>query len=83
VSFRDPKLAQIIPFVDHAFGKWKSDKQVAGLQKNRMHLTIGGDDDIFWLSDRRGHVIRLERDELFELLSILNNRMPLEALANI
>ena len=48
-----------------------------------MHLTIAGDNDVFWISDRRGQVMRMEREELMELLTLLNNRMPLDALGDI
>ena len=83
VTFRDQIMANLVPCEDHAFGKWVSKAKEHGLQKSRLHLTIAGDDAIFWISDRRGRVIQMDREELLELLTLLNQRMPLDALGSI
>jgi len=76
-------VANLVPCEDLPFGKWISTKKVSGLQKSQLHITIAGDNDVFWLSDRRGRAIKMAREELLELLTLLNKRMPLDALGAI
>ena len=83
VTYRDPTVSKIVPCEDIPFGKWFSRPKERGLQKSQLHLTVAGDDDIFWISDRMGHAMRLDRAELLELLTMLNKRMPLDSLGSI
>ena len=81
--YRDSTVAKIVPCEDLPFGKWVSKHKERGLEKGRLHITVAGDNAIFWITDRRGHAIQMDKAEILELLTILNNRMPLDSLGAI
>ena len=81
--FRDPTVEKIVPCEDLPFGKWVSRPKENGLEKSRLHITVAGDNAIFWITDRRGHAIQMDKSEVLELLTILNKRMPLDSLGAI